>query len=72
MVQFEYKVHFMSGVDGQYVFNGSIPANKVEEAINSYAEKGWEYQNTIVNPYVSDGEHFLKPTFYMVFRRAKS
>jgi hypothetical protein len=71
MVKFEYKVHFMSGVDGQYVHNGSIPANKVEEVINSYAEKGWEYQNTIVNPYVTDGENFLKPCFYLVFRQPK-
>jgi hypothetical protein len=72
MVKFEYKVYFMSGINGQYVFDGPVPETKIEDVMNEYAKDGWEYQNTIVNPYVTDGERFLKPSFYLVFRRAKS
>ena len=71
MVSFEYKVHQIAGVPG-YVFQGHVSGDEIEKIINRYADDGWEYQNTITNQYVTDGEKFLKPLHYLVFRRAKS
>ena len=70
-MRFEYKVHYMSGLKDKYVFQGPVEESTVVSVINRYASDGWEYQNTIVNPYVTDGENFLKPSFYLVFRRVK-
>lgn len=72
MVQFEYKVVGVSGLKGQYVSQVQADERKIEETINRVAVQGWEYQNTIVLPSVTDGEKILFPIFYLVFRRAKS
>jgi hypothetical protein len=71
MVQFEYKVHTVSG-GKEFVSSGHADGGEFEEVMNRYAKDGWEYQNTISNQYVTDGERFLKPLHYLVFRRAKS
>ena len=71
-MKFEYKVHWVSGSKDKYLFHGPVEESTIESILNRYAADGWEYQNTIVNPYVTDGENFLKPSFYLVFRRAKS
>jgi len=72
MVQFEYKVVEVSGLKGKYIFEGQADGSTIESAINRFAGQGWEYQNSIVLPSVTDGEKILFPIFYLVFRRAKS
>jgi hypothetical protein len=69
-MKFEYKVHYVSGLKGRFVFEGPVEEDKIENILNRYATDGWEYQNTIVNPYVTDGGEYLSPSFYLVFRRA--
>jgi hypothetical protein len=73
MVQFEYTVQGMGCLkEGDNFYRGYADDSQIEKVINSYAEKGLEYQNSIILPSTSDGEYYLKPYIYMVFRRAKS
>jgi hypothetical protein len=71
MVKFEYKVHTVGG-GKEYVFQGHADGKEFENVINRYASEGWEYQNAISNQYVTDGEKFLKPQHYLIFRRPKA
>ena len=71
-MRFEYKVvsilAFSAGVKDSHVSDSAV-----EEVINEYAVKGWEYQNAIVLPTVNTHDGYVVyPRINFVFRRPKS
>jgi len=66
-MEYEYKVE---QIDTFIRKRGFVDGRYVENIINEYAAKGWEYQNAIPFPVINDGTYWYHPPVNLVFRRS--